>query len=357
MHKDELPTPVLWLDLDVFESNVAYLARYFRDACVAWRPQTKAIRWPGLVRKLLDAGAAGVTCASLEDAERLAAAGIDDILLARPPAGPMQAKRIGELAGRCRLTITLDSAESAALIGATLEDPANRKSKIQNRKLATLIEIDLGLRRCGVAPEQAVALAKHIATVPGLDFRGLMAWEGHVLSIADPAARREACIAAVQTLVRTADAIRAAGLACPVVNCGGSGTFRITSHVAGVTEIQAGGAALGDLQYDAWGTGLPPALHLTATIISTAVPGRAVIDMGYKRGGGGAMLPQPKNHPGLRTIALHAEHGLLEVAPGTPPPPVGSRLDLTAGYSDQTTHLYNRLYALRRGQVEAVFDL
>lgn len=345
MNLEQIPTPALWADLDRLEANIAYLANYFRRARIAWRPQTKGIKVPELAQQLIAAGAAGITCAKLSEAEVMAAHGISDILIANQVVGYGKMERLAALQRQANITVAVDSEANARELAGT--------------GVQALVEVNLGLNRCGRAPgEDTVQFAQLVSRIPGMNLAGLMAWEGHVLAIADAEEKRAACRQAVEQLVATAEQCRAAGLEMPVVNCGGSGTFRITAHVPGVTEIEAGGAVWGDMQYQQWGADLPCALFLSVTVVSRPTPERAVVDLGYKACNNGPFeRPACVTDPALKLTALHAEHGLLDVSACAAPPRVGDRLDFAVGYSDQTVYCHEYLHGVRRGTVEQVWPI
>jgi len=217
--KWELDTPVLLADLDVVEANIERLARYCRAAGVAWRPHTKGQKVPALAHKELAAGAIGITCAKLGEAEVMAAAGVRDILVANQVVGPAKAARLANLLRHADVIVTVDSLENAE----ELSTAASRKGQT----LRVLVEVNVGMNRAGVQPgEPAVRLSGKVAALPGLRYVGLMGWEGHCAGIADAVEKRRAIETAVGALVETAERCRQAGLAVEIVSCGGTSTFQ-----------------------------------------------------------------------------------------------------------------------------------
>ena len=234
---DELDTPVLWVDLERLERNIERVAAHLRTANVQWRPHTKGIKVPALAHKLLRAGAIGVTCAKLGEAEVMAAAGVRDILIANQVVGAHKYARLANLCRHADVKIAVDSTATLAPLGAA--------AVAKGGEIGIVIEIDTGMHRAGVRPgEPVVALAREIAQTPGLAFLGVMAWEGHALSADTPEAKRQAVEAAIQLLTESAEHCRRAGLPVSIVSCGGSGTYQITPFLLGITEIQAGGPHL-----------------------------------------------------------------------------------------------------------------
>ena len=184
---EELDTPALLVDLAKFEQNVATMRRVIvREAGVRWRPHTKGIKIPALARKLLDAGASGVTCAKLGEAEVMAAAGITDILIANQVVGSEKMARLAELRRRADPIVAVDSvAHVEALAGA---------GRSAGAPIRVVVEVNIAMNRAGVEPgEPVVALARELSARPGLRLAGLMGWEGgRLASIADPVEKRGA---------------------------------------------------------------------------------------------------------------------------------------------------------------------
>jgi len=248
-----------------------------RKAGIGWRPHAKGHKCPAIAHRQLAAGAIDITCAKLGEAEVMAAAGVRDILLANQIVGPIKTRRLAALvasSGADVIAAVDDAGNVAELAAAAIE---------RSVRLRLVIEVDSGMSRCGVAPGDAtVSLARQIAETPGVEFAGLMAWEGHALAITDPDERRRVIEQAVGRLTATAAACRDAGLPPAIVSCGGSGTFLTTARLPGVTEVQAGGATLGDGFYREMGVPVEPALTLLTQVISRPTPERIVVDAGRK---------------------------------------------------------------------------
>jgi len=348
--KSQLDTPALWVDLDLMEGNVRFLARYFREAGVSWRPHTKGIKVPAIAHMLLDAGAIGVTCAKLSEAEVIAAAGIRDILIANQVVGETKVTRLVNLRRRVDVMVAVDSLENAEEI--------SKAAVNAGVAVRVLIEVNTGMNRCGLEPGAVVVdFAKKVVALPGIDLAGLMAWEGHVVGIRDSDEKRRRCQEAVGALVRSVEMCRAAGFKAPIVSCGGSGTYKITSHIPGVTEIQAGGAVFTDLAYQSYGVGLDCSLFILATVVSRPTPTRAVVDAGRKAMNGEAAMPGVKSVAGARLVSLNAEHGVLELDGPHVPLKVGDKIDFIVGYGDNTVFLHERLFGVRDEKVEVAWDV
>ncbi len=345
-----LDTPFLWVDLDQLEANIAALAAYFREVGVAWRPHIKGIKTPEIAHKAIAAGAIGVTCAKLGEAEVMARAGIRDILIANQIVGPHKIGRLVELRRSAEVKVAVDNpanvrALAAAAVAADVE-------------IGVLVEVDNGMARAGVAPGQpAVALSQLIHTTPGLRYEGIMGWEGHAVGITDPAAKRAEVERAVGLLGETARQCRAAGLPVRIVSGGGSGDYLISAPLGVLSEVQAGGAIFCDATYLAWGAHTKPSLFVRTTVTSRPAADRIITDAGFKALPAWTHPPIPVGLPPAQPYRTSAEHGTLVLDAPDDRIRVGDTFDCIVGYGDATVFLYDRLIAARHGIVEAVWDV
>lgn len=343
-----LDTPALVVDLDALDSNIAVLRGLLGEHGVSWRPHAKAHKSPAVAHRLLAAGAIGITCAKLSEAEVYAAAGIRDILVANQVVGPIKTRRLANLALETDIMVAVDS-----LAGARQIDEAATEVGSQPR---VLIEIDCGMGRAGVAPgAPVVALARELVTLRNVRFAGIMSWEGHVLSIADANDRADRVRESVRQVVATAEAIRDAGIPVGIVSCGGTGTLLTSREIEGVTELQAGGGIFGDAFYRALGVPVLPALSIEVTVTSRPSPSRIIIDAGRKTVDPSNVPPTVTGLNHVERIALSAEHGNIHLTEPSETPCVGDRLTLLVGYSDQAVHLHEQIHAARDGKVVAVW--
>jgi D-serine deaminase-like pyridoxal phosphate-dependent protein len=351
MHVLELDTPALWVDLDIMDKNITCLAGYFNKDGVSWRPHTKGIKIPAIAHKLLDAGAIGITCAKLSEAEVMAAGGIKDILIANQVVGETKVNRLVNLRHHADVMVAVDDIGNAVDISKAAEQVG--------LKVRTLIELDSGMQRCGLQPgPNVVEFARKLTDLPGIQLAGLMAWEGHVCKIEDAAEKKAQTEKAVGSLVHTAKLCREAGIAIPIVSCGGTGDFRISANIPGVTEIQAGGGIFGDLTYQKWGADTQFSLFILATICSHALPGRAVVDAGRKAMNVEYSMPIVRDCPGAKFVRMAAEHGTLQLDDETDQlVKVGDKINIIPGYEDLTVFLYDKLYGVRNGKVEVIWEV
>lgn len=347
----EIDTPALWIDLDIMDRNIAHVAGELAAHGVSWRPHAKGHKCPAVAHRQIAAGAIGVTVAKLGEAEVMAASGIRSILIANQIVGPIKSRRLAALiaSSGAEVICAVDSLQNVHELDAAAHERGVR--------IPVVIEVNSGMNRAGVEPgEPVVELAREIVACPNLRFMGVMAWEGHALSIADDTDRRSEVTAAVGRLTASADACREAGIPVEIVSCGGSGTYLTTGTLPGVTEVQAGGATLGDLFYRRLGSPVERALALMVQVTSRPNPQRIMFDAGRKSTDPGTMPPMPLGLDGVKRVVLSAEHGQIELdRPSTLSP--GDRLDLEIGYHDHTVHLHEELYVVRNGIVIAVWPV
>ncbi|HVU87422.1 MAG TPA: DSD1 family PLP-dependent enzyme [Pirellulales bacterium] len=350
--KDALDTPALCVDLDVMDANIQAVMAACRAHGVAWRPHSKGHKIPAIAQRELAAGAIGVTCAKLGEAEVMAAAGISDILIANMIVGPIKVARLVELRRIADPIVCVDHMDQVT--------PLSDAMTQAGLKLRTMIEVDIGLSRVGTLPGRAtLALAGQIAESPGLELAGIMGYEGHLLTVSDAHEKASAIRAALGSLTETADAIRRAGLPCEIVSCGGTGSYLYAIEQPGITEIQAGGAIfmdafyrkrcrIPDLQY---------ALTVLTTVVSRPAPERAIIDAGRKSLSMELTMPLVAGRDDIRVKGLSAEHGTLELGPTARDLKIGDRLELIPGYADLTTVFHDELYGFRDGRLEVVWPI
>lgn len=350
LRKEELDTPVLWTDLDALESNILMLAAHFKSAGVGWRPHTKGMKIPAIAHKAIRAGAFGVTCAKLGEAEVMAAAGITDILVANEIVTPDKIRRLVNLRRQADVKVAVDDPSNIAAIGLA----ASRRGV----EIGVLVEVDTGMARAGTQPgAPAVHVSRVAHQTPGVRYLGLMAWEGHAIDIKDEAAKRREIERAVGELTRSAQMCRDAGLPVSIVSGGGSGTYLVTPFLPGITEIQAGGAIFCDPTYQSWGVKTTPSLFVRATVVSRPTPERIIFDCGFKSLPEWAGMPKPLGLPAVKSIAMSAEHGTVILEAPDTTILVGDAYDFMVGYSDATVFLHDQMYGIRDGVVEAIWPI
>jgi D-serine deaminase-like pyridoxal phosphate-dependent protein len=349
MRAHEIDTPALLVDLDAMESNLQRMAGFFRDQPTKLRPHFKNHKVPMLAWKQMEAGAIGMTCATLREAEILVDHGVRSILIANEIAGESKIKQFADLSRHADLMVAVDHERVVSDIACV--------ARKQGRPLSVLVDINVGLNRCGVQPGQPACRLAKSAVEQGLRFRGLMGYEGQLQVLAPSDERDERVRAVAKSLVDSRILIEREGIPIEIVSTGGTGTYYVSGAFPGVTEIQAGSYLLMDTLYVNRGSPFTRALTLLASVISQPEPHRAVIDCGMKELSAERGLSIVKDIEGLELKALHAEHGLLEVQNPGVRLEMGQKIELWVHYSDATVNLHHRMYAIRKGEVEDVFRI
>lgn len=345
---DDLETPALLVDLPTMEENLAKMARFFRGT-IKLRPHFKNHRVIQLACRQIEQGAHGITCARLWEAEKLIAHGIRNILIANEIAGETMVKRFAEAARQAPLILAVDNSK-------VVSDLA-RVARERGIEINVVVDVDLGLKRCGVVPgESALALAKDVLA-RGLRLRGLMGYEGHLQPLIPGPEKESAVRNALSTLVDCRKMIESAGIAVDIVSCGGTGDFAIAGRYTGVTENQAGSYLLMDSWYQPFAPDFNVALSVLATVISKTAGDRIIVDSGVKALSGERGLPSVKTTPALRLKALHAEHAVIEATDPQVKVELGDKIEVWAHYHDGTVHLHQRMYGIRNGVVEQVYTI
>ncbi|MBC7236149.1 MAG: DSD1 family PLP-dependent enzyme [Chloroflexi bacterium] len=348
MAKSDLDTPCLCLDAAALERNIEKMAAFCRARPVRARPHSKTHKCPTIAWMQMNAGAIGITCAKLGEAEVMAQAGIRDLLIANQILGAQKIARLINLAAYSEVMVAVDDADNAK----ELSDAAEAKGL----KLRAIIEVDVGMGRCGTAPgEETLALAQQMVRLPGLRFEGIMGYEGFAVMIPDMEVRRQKAEEAMQKLLSTADLLRRKGIPVGIVSAAGTGTYHITGEIPGITELQVGSYATMDAKYKSVGADFECALTILARVIS--VHGDvAIIDAGMKTMTHEFGLP-PVLHPeGWTLVKLSEEHGFLQ-RQGGEPLRRGDLVELIPSHGCTTINLHDAYWVMRNGVLEAVWPI
>jgi D-serine deaminase-like pyridoxal phosphate-dependent protein len=341
-----LPTPALVVDVEALDYNLKFLAAYFASRRVKLRPHFKSHKCVTLARRQLESGSAvGITCAKLGEAEVLVAGGVKDVLIANEVVGTQKAQRLAALNRGATVRSAVDSAVNVAELGAA--------AVAAGVLIGVLVEVDIGMRRCGVPPgEPAVALARIIQNTRGLRFDGLQAYEGHLVTLPNFEERRQKVTAAMHPLLQTRQSLEAAGLPCPIVSGGGSGTYDITGNLEVFNELQAGSYALMDNSYKQVRPEFRNALSVLTTIISSRQD-YVVIDAGLKSMGNEFGLPVIAGAPEAKARYIAEEHVPFDNFCA----PVGSKWHLVPSHGCTTCNLHRRLWIARKDMIEAFWPI
>ena len=348
-HVRDIPTPALVVDVAALDRNIRRMADFFAHGACRLRPHFKAHKTPEIARRQLAGGSCvGLTCATVSEAEA-AAEFCSDLLIANEPVGPGKCERVAALARRARMTIAVDS---TAGLGAMSTAAGHAGVTV-----GVLIDLNVGQTRCGVLPgAAAVDLAKEAASKPGVTLRGVMGYEGHVVSLPDRVEREARTREAMAGLVETAALVRAAGLPCDIVSAGGTGTYDISGRIEGITEIQAGSYVLMDADYGRLDVPFEQAFWALGTIISRPDPGRCVADCGHKSMTKDHGLPTVRDLEGASVVSLNDEHATITI-PSDSKIAIGDRVFLRPSHTDPTINLHDVFYALEGEKVVGVWPI
>ncbi|HSW45915.1 MAG TPA: DSD1 family PLP-dependent enzyme [Phycisphaerae bacterium] len=347
---EDLDTPALCLDADVFEANLKRMADFFRGRPARLRPHFKNNKCVQIAKRQLAAGACvGITCAKLGEAEVLSAAGCEDILIANQIIGSTKIERLVDLARRTpTLRIAVDDADNISAIA----EAAGRAGIT----IGLLVEVDIGMNRCGVSPgEPAVQLARQIGSMKGVRFDGLQAYEGHLVAVANRDERGRRVREDMAKAIDTRRLIETAGIEVPIISGGSTSTYDVTGSINGVTEVQAGTYPTMDHMYVELTPEFQIALSILSRVISRPKPGVAVLDVGLKGAGHEFGPPKVKGMLDAPIPAhLSEEHCTIENSPDWK---VGQSVELIPSHSCTTCNLYRRIHVHQHGRVVDVWPI
>lgn len=354
---DEIDTPALVVDLDPFERNLNKMAAFTAERGIRLRPHAKTHKCPTVARKQIAAGAVGQCCQKVGEAEALVRGGVRDVLVSNEVVGAQKLRRLAALAHEATVALCFDGPEQVAA--------ASRAATEAGVELGALVEIDVGMQRCGVAtPEAARELALRIAQVPGLAFRGLQAYHGTAQHLATWEERRAAIERAAGIVGATAEALRGAGLDCALISGAGTGTFRMEGESGLWNELQAGSYLFMDTEYARIGGAgggrydeFEHSLFVLATVMSTPTADRAIVDAGLKSYSAEKGFPWVHGRPGLEVTGVSDEHGRIRVGPDASRLRLGDRVMLIPGHCDPTINLHDWYVGVRNGRVETLWPI
>jgi D-serine deaminase-like pyridoxal phosphate-dependent protein len=353
----DLETPVPVVDLDRLARNLDRAAAYATAHNLALRPHIKTHKAPRIAREQLERGAVGVTCATPFEAEVMSTV-CDDILVAYPPVGMARANRLASLPRTVKLTVALDS--------LTAIDDVATAARNADRPISVYVELDLGMHRVGVPRvDDAIALARAVCERPPLEFEGIAFYPGHVRdAVGSQASKLEQLDVALRDALQ---AFERAGVRPTVVSGGSTPTMWNTHELTGVTEFRPGTyvyndrttAAIGACDWD------DCALTVLATVVSTAVPGQAVIDAGTKALGREPMRGTDSADGfgcvlGRRDVivkSMSEEHGILDLSSTEWRPHVGEKVRVIPNHVCIVVHLNDVIAGIRGDAVETCWPV
>lgn len=354
MRLEDVDTPALILDLDAFETNLKRLTDALPPR-VRVRAHAKTHKCPEVGKRQIAAGAVGLCCQKVSEAEAMVDGGIADVLVSNEIVGARKLERLAALAKRARMGVCVDHADNVRDVEAAM--------KRAGAKIDVYLELEIGMRRCGVAPgAPAVALARAIVASPSLRFAGIHAYHGRAQHIRSMDERRGVIEKAASYVQHTKALLQEAGIACPIVTGAGSGTFMFEVALGAWDEIQPGSYAFMDSDYarNEWAPPLPRfehSLFVLAGVMSRPSPELAIVDAGLKASSVDSGLPVVWQRPGLVYARASDEHGWVEIGQEAAAPALGDKLLLVPGHCDPTINLYDWYVCVRKGVVEALWQI
>jgi D-serine deaminase-like pyridoxal phosphate-dependent protein len=353
---EEIDTPALVLDLPIVEANIETMHRFFRNRPAKVRNVTKGHKCPALAQRQMTTQGSipfALCCAKLSEAEVMIDAGARHVRMIEQVVGKAKIERLMGLARRAQVIALVDDPGNLDSLAAAAEHHRVR--------LDVLVEVEIGLNRCGVPPgKPTLALTERIMRTPSLRFAGLSAHEG-TIAIAEREARIARTRERVQRLLDTRQDLERAGIPVEICGAGATTTWNIAGAMEGITEIDPGSyvlmdnglaEALPDLEFSL-------ALAIHATVISRPTRDRAVIDCGHKaigRAGDGGM-PLVAWPPGATVNRLNSEHGILDLSAEATNLRVGDRVKLIPRYHGSAVIAHDHFIGVRDDRVECVWQI
>ena len=354
----KLQTPALVIDLDAFERNVAAMVAHAKKAGIGLRPHAKTHKSAEVARRLIAAGANGICCAKLGEAEALAAAGIDSILLTSPVVSDAGIARVIALNGRMReLILVCDNADVAMRIDTA--------AKASGKRLKILVDIDPGMSRTGIRSSNAPALVAQVVEARGLEFMGLQCYAGQAQHMESPNERRDASLQVMKELGALRDLLAKSGLTASIISGGGTGTFDIDPDAHVLSELQVGSYIFMDKQYnDVWekpGDRVPfeVSLFVQTTVISANRPGLATTDAGFKSFAtdAGPPLLSAGAPAGAAYFFFGDEQGGITYPRDGATLKPGDIVSCVVPHCDPTVNLYDVYHCVRGDTLEAIWPI
>lgn len=347
---EELDTPCIIVDLDVAESNIAKLQAAANEMGVDVRPHSKTNKSPYWVRKQIEAGAIGVCCAKVGEAEVMVEAGVRDVMIPNQVIGSRKISRLVALANSANIIVAVEDSGNVDELSATASSAGV--------ELGVIVEVNVGMNRCGVDGDGAVELAKQVDAAPGLRFDGLMGYEGHTVAERDYETRKTEAEKAMSILTGAADQIRAAGINVEIVSAAGTGTYNISGRVPGVTELQCGSYIFMDGDYLEVFNDFEPALSVLATVISRQKQDVAIVDMGLKSISIDRGLAEVISPPTASIIKHSEEHTAINLPDAaTQALKVGDKVQARPTHGDTTINLHEYYFGVRNGKLEQAIPI
>lgn len=353
----DIDTPALIIDLDAFEANIARMAANVKGFGLRLRAHSKTHKCAEIARRQVAAGAIGVCCQKVGEAEVMVEGGVQDVYVTNEVWGAKKLARLAELAKTATISICVDDAQNVRDLGA-----AAREAGVT---LNVYVEIDVGAGRCGVEPGEAGAeLAAIVDAEDGLKFAGLQAYQGSAQHIRTINERGAAIGSACDQVKATLDALSARGLSAETVTGAGTGSFRFEATSGLYHELQCGSYIFMDADY-AQNQGqdggafdeFKHSLYVLATVMSATKPGGVIIDAGHKALGNDQGMPWVADIPGATYSRPSDDHGKIDTSEAARDAVLGEKIRLIPGHCDPTVNLYDWYVVVQEGRVVDLWEI
>jgi len=347
---EQIPTPALLVDIDALLRNIERMSSFCAKANTKIRPHAKTHKTAAIAHLQIEAGAIGVCCATIGEAEVMAAAGINDILIVNEMIGEVAIRRTVNLARHTRTIVPVDNMVNVRDLAAA--------AKQYSTKLDILVDLDVGMGRCGARTiEQLIELAKAVSDCSALRLRGVFGYEGQVQFIPDRDERTKKGRAANEFLVDAARTLCGMGFNIEIVSGAGTGTYDIAGRFPGITEIEPGSYIFMDATYNKLRLPFEQSLTVLSTVISRPTDDLVILDAGSKGVSPERFTPFVRGYEQTIEIKkLAEEHAIGKMQPGIDPRP-GDKMHLIPSHCCGTVNLYDHMYVTRNGVVEAIWPI
>lgn len=343
---NDLDTPALVIDLDLVENNLFKMQNAANKMNINLRPHSKTHKSTYWAKKQITLGAIGICCAKIGEAEIMSRSGVDNILIANQIIGHTKIERLISIAKMSNVIVACDSEKNIRELSMA--------STLNSLTLGVLVEINVGQNRCGIDPAKSLEFAKLIDTLPGLTFKGIMGYEGHIVGEKDYEIRSKKARESMKFLQDSVEIIKAGGLKCEIVSAAGTGTYSFSGSVKEVTELQCGSYIFMDGDYMNVMDDFDSALFLLTSVISNNVHNQIVVDCGLKsisvdRGLANVITPNDAE------IVKHSEEHTIISTDGDLE--IGDKVRLLPQHGDTTINLHDFYFGVRNGKLETIIPI
>jgi len=351
MPVDQIPTPALLVDIEAMERNMETMANYLARVGTSLRPHAKTHKTPAIGHMQMRAGALGLCCATVGEAEVMVYSGIPNVLIANEVVDALSLRRSVNLARQAQVMMIVDDRQNVRNLSAVAQQFGVR--------VDVLVDLDVGQGRCGARSlEQLVELAREVNRAKGLQLKGVFGYEGHVQFIPDRAERTRKGQAAGDMLVAAAKELKSLGMNIEIVSGAGTGTHDIAAEYPEITEIQAGSYIFMDGTYQKLGLPFEQSLTVLATVVSRPADEVAVFDVGLKGISPERFNPSVQGSSGsaIEVSSLSEEHAVTRLSGGVDPRP-GDKMHFIPSHCCSTVNLYDSMFVTRNGTIEAIWPV